>query len=93
MSHTYTLAQSRSTTVWRTFNNYAQGFQLDLSEDVLSELAISFKGLSDFEIRQILNLAYQENGILDKNDKSLILKEKEQIIKKSGLLEIIHFDT
>lgn len=75
-----------------TIKDYARGFKLDLSEEVLNELAVSFKGLSDFEIRQILNLAYQENGTLEKSDKALILKEKEQIIKKSGLLEIIHFD-
>jgi AAA+ superfamily predicted ATPase len=75
-----------------TIKNYALGFKLALSEDVLNELAVSFKGLSNFEIRQILNLAYQENGMIDENDKSLILKEKEQIIKKSGLLELIHFD-
>ncbi len=75
-----------------TINHYAQGFKLDLSEAVLNELSVSFKGLSDFEIRQILNLAYQESGTIDGNDKLLILNEKEQIIKKSGLLEIIHFD-
>jgi len=75
-----------------TIEDYARGFKLDMSEDVLNELAVSFKGLSDFEIRQILNLAYQESGTLEKSDKALILKEKEQIIKKSGLLEIIHFD-
>ena len=75
-----------------TIKNYAKGFKLKLNDDVLNELAVSFKGLSDFEIRQILNLAYQESGTLEKSDKALILKEKEQIIKKSGLLEIIHFD-
>jgi len=75
-----------------TIEDYAQGFKLDMSEDVLYELAVSFKGLSDFEIRQILNLAYQESGTLDRSGKALILKEKEQIIKKSGLLEIIHFE-
>lgn len=75
-----------------TIKDYAHGFRLNLDEDVLNELAVSFKGLSDFEIRQILNLAYQENGTLEKSDKLLILKEKEQIIKKSGLLEIIHFE-
>jgi AAA+ superfamily predicted ATPase len=75
-----------------TIQDYARGFKLALSETVLNELAVSFKGLSDFEIRQILNLAYQESGTIDGNDKQLILNEKEQIIKKSGLLEIIHFD-
>ena len=75
-----------------TVNSYARGFQLNLTETVLNELAVSFRGLSDFEIRQILNLAYQESGTIDEHDKKLILNEKEQIIKKSGLLEIIHFD-
>ncbi len=75
-----------------TIQDYARGFKLALSETVLNELAVSFKGLSDFEIRQILNLAYQESGTIDGNDKQLILNEKEQIIKKSGLLEIIHVD-
>jgi len=75
-----------------TINDYAQGFRLNLGEATLNELAASFKGLSDFEIRQILNLAYQESGTLDEHDKLLILREKEQIIKKSGLLEIIRVD-
>lgn len=73
-------------------NDYAQGFDLKMTEEVVNELAVSFKGLSEFEIRQILNLAYQTNGTLDKEDKSLILSEKEQVIKKSGLLEIIRVD-
>ncbi len=75
-----------------TIQSYAIGFKLNLGEEVLNELAVSFKGLSDFEIRQILNLAYQESGTIDGNDKQLILNEKKQIIKKSGLLEIIHYE-
>jgi AAA+ superfamily predicted ATPase len=69
--------------------NYASSFQIEIKDDTLYDLVASFKGLSDFEIRQILNLAYQRSGIIDENDKLLILNEKEQIIKKSGLLEII----
>lgn len=81
------------TEILAIIHNYALSFKLNLSEDISSELAVSFKGLSDFEIRQILNLAYQKIGTIDSHDKELILNEKEQIIKKSGLLEIIHFDT
>ncbi|GHU25623.1 hypothetical protein FACS1894172_05900 [Spirochaetia bacterium] len=39
--------------------DYTRSFQIPLSESTLNELTMSFKGLSDFEIRQILNLAYQ----------------------------------
>lgn len=73
--------------------DYGKRFNSDLTEDALNELTVSFKGLSDFEIRQILNLAYQKSGTIDKNDKELILNEKEQIIKKTGMLEIVKFDS
>jgi SpoVK/Ycf46/Vps4 family AAA+-type ATPase len=73
----------------RVITDYAHDFQIPLTDDVLNELIVSFKGLSDFEIRQILNLAYQQSGTIDAKDKALILKEKEQIIKKSGILEIL----
>ncbi|MDR3170409.1 MAG: AAA family ATPase [Treponema sp.] len=70
-------------------SDYAKSFQIQIDENTLNELTVSFKGLSDFEIRQILNLAYQESGMIDVKDKNLVLKEKEQIIKKSGILEIV----
>jgi hypothetical protein len=38
---------------------------MPLDENTLNELTVSFKGLSDFEIRQILNLAYQQSGMDD----------------------------
>lgn len=38
---------------------------------------MSFKGLNEFQIRQILNLAYQNGGTIDANDKQLILREGE----------------
>ncbi len=70
-------------------NNYAKDMEIKIEEDIIYELATLFKGFSDFEIRQILNLAYQNSGSIDRDDLDLILKEKEQIIKKSAMLEII----
>jgi SpoVK/Ycf46/Vps4 family AAA+-type ATPase len=80
--------------VERIIKDYEQEFQIPKIEDIiLNELIVSFKGLSDFEIRQILNLAYQRSGTIDAKDKSLILEEKEQIIKKSGILEILQVNS
>ena len=73
--------------------DYADGFNISVATDTINELVVSFKGLSDFEIRQILNLAYQRSGMIDREDKELILKEKEQIIKKSAILEILSFNS
>ena len=68
---------------------FTRDMAIVVSEDVLNEIALSFKGLNEFQIKQILNLAYQDGGCLDFDDKYLILRQKEQLIKKAGLLEMI----
>jgi SpoVK/Ycf46/Vps4 family AAA+-type ATPase len=67
------------------------GLGIDISEDIADDLAISLKGLNEFQIKQILNLAYQDGGTIEKDDKSLIIKEKELLVKKDGMLEIVNF--
>lgn len=69
--------------------DFTKDLDIQVLEDVLSEIALSFKGLNEFQIKQILNLAYQDGGVLDFDDKQLILSQKEQLIKKAGLLEMI----
>lgn len=68
---------------------FTKDLDIDVSEDVVGEISLSFKGLNEFQIKQILNLAYQDGGCLDFDDKQLILSQKEQLIKKAGLLEMI----
>lgn len=64
---------------------------IEVEDDVADDIALSLQGLNAFQIQQILNLAYQDGGTIDRADKALILKEKEQFIKKSGQLEIVNF--
>ena len=70
---------------------FIEDLQITVEEEVVNDIALSFKGLNEFQIKQILNLAYQDGGCIDRDDKLLILKEKEQFIKKSGMLEIVSF--
>ncbi len=72
-------------------NQFIFDLDIEVEQDVIDEIALSFKGLNEFQIRQILNLAYQDGGCIDQDDKGLILKEKEQFIKKSGMLELVNF--
>ena len=72
-------------------NDFKVELEIDVAEDIIGEVAVSFKGLNTFQITQILNLAYQDGGYIDIDDKRLILREKEQFIKKSGMLEIVNF--
>ena len=72
-------------------NDFVDDLEIQVPEEVLNEISLSFKGLNEFQIKQILNLAYQDGGCIDMDDKQLILEEKEQFIKKAGMLEIVRF--
>lgn len=74
--------------VEQIITDYINSFNIPIEENIRNELVVSFKGLTEFEIRQILNYAYQQSGTFDSAGVRLVLKEKEQIIKKSGILEI-----
>lgn len=70
---------------------FAEDVEINIDPEVIDNLTLSLKGLNEFQIGQILNLAYQDGGTIDKDDTALILREKEQFIKKAGLLELINF--
>lgn len=72
-------------------NEFIADLEINVEQDTINDIALSFKGLNEFQIKQILNLAYQDGGCIDKEDKRLILREKEQFIKKAGMLEIVNF--
>lgn len=72
-------------------NEFIKDLDISVEQDTINDIALSFKGLNEFQIKQILNLAYQDGGCIDEEDKQLILKEKEQFIKKAGMLEIVNF--
>ena len=72
-------------------NEFIADLEINVEQDTINDIALSFKGLNEFQIKQILNLAYQDGGCIDKEDKLLILKEKEQFVKKAGMLEIVNF--
>lgn len=58
-------------------------------DSLLDELAIAFKGLTEFEINNLLALSYADDGELTKKDLRLIFEQKQQMIKKAGILEMI----
>ncbi|MDD6070964.1 MAG: AAA family ATPase [Clostridiales bacterium] len=69
--------------------NFCEDLEIQISNETIDEISLSFKGLNEFQIKQILNLAYQDGGCIDLDDKQLILRQKEQLIKKAGLLEMV----
>ena len=49
----------------------------------------SLKGMTSFEIDRMLDMAMSSNGSLSAEDTGMILEQKKQMVKKSGLLELI----
>ena len=60
-----------------------------IADDLCEEMSLAFKGLTEFEIRCILQLAMATNGELTHNDLKFVFTQKKQMIKKSGILEMI----
>jgi len=62
----------------------------DISDKTKKLLANILKGLTETEIGLLINLLYQSGNITDiKASEKFVLAQKEQIIKKNGILEMV----
>jgi ATP-dependent 26S proteasome regulatory subunit len=61
----------------------------NVKEALVDEMSVAFKGLTEFEINNLLALSYADDGALTKKDLRLIFDQKQQMIKKAGILEMI----
>ena len=68
---------------------FADSQELDLIPALLNEMAVAFRGLSEFEIQNILALTVAKNSELTRSSLSLVFDQKQQMIKKSGILEMV----
>lgn len=70
--------------------SFMEDNELDPVRDgLISDFSTAFKGLSEFEIRNLLALAYADDGELTRKDLGLIFEQKQQMIQKAGILEMI----
>ena len=81
------LADDNIKEIIRDFNEM-QGIEPP-TKDLLDKLVTSLKGLSQTEIYNILSLAISEDGMLTYSDLPHILEQKQQMVKKSGILEMV----
>lgn len=63
--------------------------QLTLSDAILDRISTTLTGLTACQIKQSLAVALEKNGKLDEQALSTLLQEKEQVIGKSGVLEMV----
>ena len=69
---------------------FLQDYSLgNLNDRLLEEIVVAFKGLSKMEIETILALAFSSKGEIDRSTIDLIIEQKQQMIKKTGILEMV----
>ena len=61
----------------------------DFHDNVIDKLMPSLKGMTLFEIDRMLDMAMSSGGTLKDEDKDMILRHKKQMVKKSGVLELV----
>lgn len=78
------------TEIRQAIENFIDAYELPkVNDKLLDELAMAFKGLTKFEIDNLLALAYSNDGELTRGDLKVIFEQKKQMIMKSGILEMI----
>lgn len=60
-----------------------------VDESLIDEFALAFKGLTEYEVKNLLKLSCADDGKFTRKDVSLIFDQKQQMIKKAGILEMI----
>ena len=74
----------------QVIENFIDAYELPkVNGKLLDELAMAFKGLTKFEIDNLLALAYSNDGELTRGDLKVIFEQKKQMIMKSGILEMV----
>lgn len=66
-------------------NNYIQA----PNEELLEQFAMHLRGLTETELDNILALTTSDDRELNQKDLRTILRQKQQMIKKSGILEMV----
>src|SRR3954468_8860671 len=66
--------------------------RVDLTREQAEQLIKAAQGLTLSEAENAFAKAIANDGVLDKDDIRLVLDEKRQVIRKSGLLEFVNVD-
>lgn len=73
-----------------TINSKSGRIKIDLNEQEKEQLVKAALGLTFQEAENAFARSLVKDGIMDINDVQVILKEKSQVIKKTGILEYIN---
>ena len=67
----------------------AKEHEIHFPDRLIKDYANAFKGLSEFEIQNILKLIFSKNEDITRSQIGCIFEQKQQMIKKAGILEMV----
>ena len=76
----------------RIIHEHAAEYGYRLEDEVAHRLVVAFRGMGEYEIGRLLNRGFQRDGAVGADDVELAIDEKRQIVKKSGILEMVSAD-
>ncbi|MGI8591174.1 MAG: AAA family ATPase [Nakamurella sp.] len=71
-------------------NTASKALTVDLADDALERLAKAALGLTAFEAENAFARAMVDDGNLSAQDVAVVQQEKDQIVRKSGVLEVVN---
>ncbi|SHJ70888.1 AAA+-type ATPase, SpoVK/Ycf46/Vps4 family [Hathewaya proteolytica DSM 3090] len=78
----------------KIINNFVREYEIEIIDKAfIKELAMLFQGLTEYEIENILSLAYTSYGEISSRIRPLVLNEKAKVVKKSDVLTMINHNT
>lgn len=75
--------------IGEVIQKFADEQGVTVREELKRHMANALKGLTELEISNILQLALSEDGDLTTSKTKLIFEQKQQMIKKAGILEMV----
>ena len=61
----------------------------EIDGNIADQLILACRGLQEYEIVRLLNRGHQLDGVVGADDVALVIDEKRQIVRKSGILEMV----
>ena len=63
-----------------------------ISDSLVEDMSLACKGLTEFEIENILASALADDGVFSRQDLQRIFAQKKQMIMRSGILEMVQIN-
>lgn len=73
----------------RIIDHHAAVYGYAVDAEVVNKLIVACRGLSKYQVTRLLNRGFQRDGAVGVDDIALVIEEKKQIVKKSGVLEMV----